>query len=448
MSSLFLEKSEREELINRLNDLLCYMKENFSSYDAYFHEIDGLKLETLDDLCHFPIIDKKEPLALQLASEVLDKNPIAYFETSGTSGNPFPVIPDMSAKRSQEFAHFISEWLDLKNNAITRAAIALPFEMNPIGLKYYLALNQLNIMSIPVGVRTHLCPPRKVLDIFERLRPELLIARPMETLRYAEAMQAQGLDPKQSSIKKIILTGEIISKSKFKRIERIYGGADVYSVYGLTELDSGGLVSCRNHQYHLPSVPYIAIELLKDDFKTPVLGDGEIGNIIFTNTHKNYMPLFRYKTGDYGVLHTQCECGQFKTPVMNLLGRSSDKIDYQGQSVFPIQIEDILFEFDDFASDYQLVKKNDELVLMLELMSNQPNNEEINLLALKLRNAIFNKLNINIEHIHIYSPGRLLNKLGIAKSKAGTLYQLDSHAVSKEDLLQLVQLNFACHDAL
>jgi phenylacetate-CoA ligase len=447
MASIFLEKSDQDSLVSSLNELLHYMSENFSSYHEFFHKSDGLQIECLEDLIKFPVLDKKEPLAQSLAQEVLARNPLAYFETSGTSGSPFPVIPDFAVERSKEFADFMSEWLDLETNSIQRAVIALPFEMNPIGLKYFLALNQLNIMSIPVGVRTHLCPPRKVLDIFERLQPELLIARPMESLRYAEAMQAQGIDSRKSSIKKVILTGEIVSKSKFKRISRVYGGADVYCVYGLTELDSGGMVSCRKHQYHLPSKPYLAVELLKDDFSTAVMEDGGIGQIVLTNTHKNHMPLFRYKTGDYGVLQKTCDCGQFTTPVINLLGRSSDKIVCAGKMVFPIQIEDILFGYEQIASDYQIIKAGDELSLRLEWLSDDYETQSINQFIENLKSQLFEKLGVQIKNITIFEPGKLVNKLGIAKSKAGTLCDLDNAGIG-ENKEQVLQLNYSCCEVL
>ncbi|STX50999.1 Phenylacetate-coenzyme A ligase [Legionella busanensis] len=447
MASIFLEKKDQTELVDKLNNLMKYMTENFSAYKSYIDSPVNTQIECLEDLVKFPILDKKESVALQLSKEVLDRNPLAYFETSGTSGSPFPVIPDFATNRSQEFADFINEWLDLDNHPIKRAVIALPFEMNPVGLKYFLALNQLNIMSIPVGVRTHLCPPKKVIDIFERLKPELLIARPMETLRYAEAMETQGLDPKKSSIKKIILTGEIVSKAKFDRISQRFGGADVHSVYGLTELDSGGMVSCHKHQYHLPSKPYLVAELLQDDFKTPVMNDGDIGNIVLTNTHQNYMPLFRYKTGDYGVLKKQCNCNQFQTPIINLLGRSSDKISYNDKVIFPIQIEDIIFQFDQIASDYQIISSQGEISLRLEWLNKHYDPKEVEAVKDEIQANIFNQLGINLDDIQILETGKLYNKLGIAKSKAGTLVQLDKES-NPDAIKAALEINFSCIEEL
>ncbi|KTD39972.1 Phenylacetate-coenzyme A ligase [Legionella parisiensis] len=445
MSSLFLNQNDQTVLCNRFNELIQYVKENFEFYKNAYKNLPA-EITDLNDLHHYPAIDKKYQGISVLVDEALAKRPPAYFETSGTSGNPFPVIPDLGADRSREFANFIYEWLGLDKTEVKSAVIALPFEMNPIGLKYFAALNQLGIMAIPTGVKTHLCSPRKMLDIFARMKPELLIARPLETLRYAEAMRAQGIDPVTSSIKKIILTGEIISKAKFARISKMYGGATVHGVYGLTELDSGGLVSCSKHQYHLPSKPYLVIELLEDDFKTPIKNEGELGNIVLTNTHQNYMPLLRYKTGDFGKLQHGCGC-EYDTPVINAMGRAADLIQCQttGNTAFPIEIENILFQNDDIACDYQIITRNGAVELRIELLNNL-DSEQVAVLTQQLKTEILKQLSIAVEHIHVFMPGQLANKLGIAKTKAGTLYVLDG--MSEEEAQDRLELNYCCEEGL
>ncbi len=446
MSSFLLKIPSQKELVERLNKLLSYLVSNFDYYQKSFSGLD-LNINSLEDVANFPFLDKKEKEVWNLVQEVLAKNPPAYFETSGTSGLPFPVIPDLGKQRMQEFAEFIAEWLELKklSQLIKRAVIALPFEMNPIGFKYFFALQQLGIMSIPVGVRTHLCSTRKVIEIFDRLKPELLVARPMETLRYAEAMLELGKEPQKSSIRKIILTGEIISEAKFKRISRLFGNADVYSVYGLTEVDSGGMVSCKNYQYHLPSKPYLLVEILGDDFKTRISENDGVGNIVLTNTNINFMPLFRYKTGDYAVLQTKCNCNQFDTPVVNLLGRREDKILFNRKNIFPVHIENFLFQNDCISSDYQIVMHDGNLSLRVEWLGNYDENAVSKFIkSFKMR--IQTELDLNID-IKIFKPTSLFNKFGIPKSKAGTLYVFNEVTCNKE-MDHNLMLNYSCSNDL
>jgi len=427
-------------LVKRLNSLVAYLMKEFPFYQDLFKTVKKLEISSLKDVVKFPVLDKLHPKIVDLIQQAISRNPPAYFETSGTSGNPFSVIPDLGEERSIHFASFMDEWLSLDHQKPHCAVIALPFEMNPIGLKYFMALKHLGIMAIPVGVKTHLCPTSKVLDIFERLQPELLIARPLETLRYAEAMIANGVNPETSSINKIIMTGEIVSKSKFKRISRLYGGIDVRSVYGLTEVDSGGLVSCSRYQYHLPTDPYLMVELLKDNFSTPVENEGELGNIVLTNTHQNYMPLFRYKTGDFGRLQGACGC-EFDTPVVNVMGRQSDCIEFNGRKIFPIEIENILFKQNEISADYQILLHDEKIKLRLEL-SKEIGAVQIKELVDRIKTDIYSELDLVVEEVDILMPGQLSNKLGISKSKAGTLYRLNG--LSQSEIEAYLSVNYSC----
>lgn len=314
--------------------------------------------------------------------------------------------------------------------------------MNPIGLKYHMALGHLGITSIPVGVRTHLCTPAKVVELLHRLQPQLLVGRPMEVLRYAEAMLLQHMDTDQLKVKKIILTGEVVSKSKFDYISRIYGGADVYSVYGLTELDGGGMLTCSKYQYHLPNEPSFAVELLQDDFATPVTKDGSTGHIVITNTQQNHMPIIRYKTGDIGQLKLTCSCSEFHTPIVNPLGRKKDLIRWNDNCCWPIQIEEILFNNQQISVDYQIFTDGHFIGLNIETRE-KLSSSDIDALKRQLQNAILKKLGIHIEAIHVHEPNQLANKLGIAKSKAGSLLQVkDFYSPDLESI------NFSCHSEI
>ncbi|OGT35893.1 MAG: hypothetical protein A3F11_03855 [Gammaproteobacteria bacterium RIFCSPHIGHO2_12_FULL_37_14] len=437
MSSYLLSQEQQEVLVVKLKDLLHYASENFSYYKNEGIHLYSDSIHSLLDIRKIPILERNNLLHSDLINEVISKNPPAYFETSGTTGNPFPVIPNLSQEKNNAFASFMDSWMSLTQDNVTKAIIALPFEMNPVGLKYYLGLTTLGITSIPAGVRTHLCTPSKVLQIIARLKPELLIGRPLEILRYAEAMGLENTDSTKTSIKKIIFTGEIVSKNKWKRMSRYYGNADVRGIYGLTEVDSGGLISCKKHQYkyHLPTFPYLIVEVLKDDLMTPV-SDGEEGNVIFTNTEKNYLPLIRYNSGDIGRLHATCDC-ELNTPSIEILGRKSDYIQSQTGKVFPIQIENILFQYDEVGSDYQILSQNGKITLRIEI--NKKHKEERDHFSEQIKCEIHKKLNLPV-YIDAYAFGQLTNKLGIAKDKAGKLYVLDNY--NENEIQEKLRINF------
>ena len=159
------------------------------------------------------------------------------------------------------------------------------------------------------------------------------------------------------------------------------------------------------------------------------------------------MPLFRYKTGDYGILKKQCDCDQFKTPVINLLGRGTDKIHFENKIIFPIQIENIIFQFDEIASDYQIIKSQNEISLRLEWLDRNYNEQEVSSVKNHIQLEVFNQLGLKLKNIQIYEAGQLYNKLGIAKSKAGTLIHLDNLS-NQNGLKTELDINFSCFNEL
>lgn len=433
MSSYLLARNDKNELLSRFKTALQDAVNRFE----YYHHYSTNNLNTLEDILALPVIERNNIMQSSLISEAMSQNIPCYFETSGTTGNPFPVLPNFADKK-QFFADFMAKWLNVTNRNITRAILALPFEMNPVALKYYYSLELLNIMVIPTGVRTHLCMPEKVIALIKRLKPELIIGRPMEMLRYAEAMTAIGDDLSTLSIKKIIYTGEIMSANKRRRLSKLYNNAEVYGNYGLTELDGGGLISCNKHyyKYHLPTIPYLLVEVLNDDLKTTVK-EGEAGNIIITNTEINYMPLLRYCTGDVGIIHNSCDCGM-TTPAIEILGRKSDAICLT-RNIFPIHIENILFNYDYISSDYQIIKNHSNLTVRVELNSPFITEREV---AEKLQTDIYQALGLHVE-IDVYPYGVLANKLGIAKEKAGTLYDITK--ARPNDIESYLKINVCDH---
>jgi len=186
--------------------------------------------------------------------------------------------------------------------------------------------------------------------------------------------------------------------------------------------------------------------LLEDDFNTPIKKEGELGNIVLTNTHKNHMPLLRYKTGDFGKLQYGCGC-EYSTPVINAMGRSADLIQCKttGNSAFPIEIENILFQNDEIACDYQIITRNGAIELRIELLNNL-DSAQISALTQQLKTDIMQQLSVTVEQIQVFMPGQLANKLGIAKTKAGTLYVLDG--MSEEEAKERLELNYCCEEGL
>ena len=84
------------------------------------------------------------------------------------------------------------------------------------------------------------------------------------------------------------------------------------------------------------------------------------------------MPLFRYRTRDLTrILPGDCPCGRTHVRLARFQGRSDDMMIVKGVNIYPIQIEKILMQFPELASDYlitiETVGDNDEMTIEAEL---------------------------------------------------------------------------------
>jgi phenylacetate-CoA ligase len=84
------------------------------------------------------------------------------------------------------------------------------------------------------------------------------------------------------------------------------------------------------------------------------------------------MPLFRYRTRDLTrILPGECPCGRTHKRIDRFKGRSDDMIILKGVNIFPIQIEKILMNFKELASNYlitiETVGNSDEMQVEVEI---------------------------------------------------------------------------------
>ena len=83
--------------------------------------------------------------------------------------------------------------------------------------------------------------------------------------------------------------------------------------------------------------------------------------------------------------------------------------------------------------------------MRIELLNNL-DSAQISALTQQLKTDIMQQLSVTVEQIQVFMPGQLANKLGIAKTKAGTLYVLDG--MSEEEAKERLELNYCCEEGL
>ena len=99
---------------------------------------------------------------------------------------------------------------------------------------------------------------------------------------------------------------------------------------------------------------YLYLEIID-----PVTGenvpDGEFGEIVITTLVKEGAPLIRYRTHDISrIIPGECPCGSRFPRIDVIQGRSDDMVKFKGVNFFPKQIEEILADFPELSSEYQI----------------------------------------------------------------------------------------------
>ena len=132
-------------------------------------------------------------------------------------------------------------------------------------------------------------------------------------------------------------------------------GIELYDIYGLTEIYGPGIgISCKYDTGIHYWDDYLYIEIIDPVTLKPV-PDGQLGELVITTLVKEGAPLIRYRTHDISrIIPGECECGSRFPRLDTIMGRSDDMMKIKGVNVFPSQIEEILKEFEEVSSEYQI----------------------------------------------------------------------------------------------
>jgi phenylacetate-CoA ligase len=143
-----------------------------------------------------------------------------------------------------------------------------------------------------------------------------------------------------------------LTKSLKQQLEEKFS-CPVIDWYSLNETGPIGYTCSENNGYHV--IPDdLFIEILNPD-GTPA----QRGEVVVTGGRNPFLPLLRYRTGDWGELDfTPCVCGDNSPRIVNLEGREP-VIFYTGNRhvVNPVDISRMLGDYP--IVQHQLVQRND-----------------------------------------------------------------------------------------
>lgn len=375
----FRSPAEIEEYQNgRLREALRYLADNSPFYRRVFRDngININDIRTTEDLVKIPFTEKKD---LQLHNAdflcVPPEKIIDYITTSGTLGDPVTfgcTDKDLDRLAYNEMKSF--SCAGVKPGNIVQLMTTLDKRFMA-GLAYFLGIRKLGASVIRVGNGM----PELQWDTINRLKPDTIMCVPSFILRLIEYAEMNGIDYRNSSIRRIIGIGEGLREQDFSlnllgnRIKEKWD-VDLFATYSSTEMEatfSECPFGCGGHVH--PEL--IIVEIIGDN-NLPVK-DGEVGEVVITTLGVEGMPLLRFRTGDMSSKVTgECRCGRNSYRLTPLVGRKNNMIKLKGTTIYPPAINDVL-DNTPYVINYVVEVRNsfagtDEVVVKAGVASAQP----------------------------------------------------------------------------
>lgn len=226
-------------------------------------------------------------------------------ETSGTSGTPkaFFLTWDDWLRFAEKYSRsFTSQGFGTGDRMIMCASYGMNVGANTMTL----SARDVGMAVIPEGKCVF---PTRVLESYQ---PTGIVASVFKLLRLARRLETEGIDPKETSIEKLVVGGESFAEESRSYLEDIWD-CPVYNTYGSTE---GTMCGECTEQSGL-HVPEDLVHLdIYDPHRKEFLEDGECGRIVLTTLlspgEKCGSLLINYDTEDTTVVlsRKKCACGR------------------------------------------------------------------------------------------------------------------------------------------
>jgi len=358
-----LPRGDLDALVDeRVRYTIAYANEHSPFYRRWFreHSIDPRAIREHEDLLALPLVSGKTirenqpPVAPEFSFRSLPWEDIfTVHETSGTSGTPksFFLSWDDWMRYAAKYARiFVSQGFGKGD----RVVICASYGMNVGANTMTLAAREIGMTIIPTGKCSF---PSRILNSY---RPTGIVGSVFKLLRLADRLKSEGIDPRETSLEKLVVGGESFSDEARMHLARVWD-REVYNTYGSTEGTMCG--ECRERQgLHVPE------DLVHLDVYDPGLEsfvrDGECGRAILTTL----LPpggrcgtlLINYDTEDTTVVLTRgsCRCGrthmriytpQREAETVWVLGTPVNRVDIERGVFQPENMEYLTGEYEAFV---------------------------------------------------------------------------------------------------
>lgn len=344
---------------------------NSPFYKKRFREagITPEDIKSLDDIRRIPFTTKqdlRDTYPFGMASVPL-RECTRLHSSSGTTGTPTVILH--TRKDLEEWAAQVARnlWMvGLRPDDVFQNSSGYGMFTGGLGFQY--GAERLGMLTVPAAAGNSLRQIKFITDF----GTTALHAVPSYVTRLYEVMRSIDVDPRRDTKLKVLAIGaEPHSEEQRRRIEEMMG-VKAYNSFGMSEMCGPGVgFECQEQNGLHFWEDYYIVEIVNPETLEPV-PDGEIGELVLTTLCREAMPLLRYRTRDLTrVLGRSCPCGRNHVRIDRMRGRSDDMMVLRGVNIFPIQIEKILMNFSELASNYLITlttdKENDNMLVEVEL---------------------------------------------------------------------------------
>jgi len=369
-----IEIASRDEIgalqLKRLKSTLSHAYGNIAHYKKAFDTagVHPDDLKSLDDLRKFPFTRKDDLRAHYPFGmfAIPREQVLRVHASSGTTGKPTVVG---YSRRD------LDTWADLMARCMRAAGCrsgmlvqnSYGYGLFTGGIGFHYGAERLGMTVVPVSGGMTERQVRLIADF----KPDVIFVTPSYMLAVLDEFHAQGVDPRQSSLKIAMCGAEPWTNAMRTEIEDAF---DLHAIdnYGLSEIIGPG-VSCECIESK--DGPHIWEDHFYPEVIDPatgkVLPDGEVGELVFTTLTKEAMPIVRYRTRDLSRLLPGTARSMRR--MEKITGRSDDMMIVRGVNVFPSQIEEIILKDTRLAPHFVIeLRRNerlDEITVVVEARS-------------------------------------------------------------------------------
>jgi phenylacetate-CoA ligase len=405
----------RDSQLHLMRETLQAVHERVPHYRRAFTDagVQPSDLRTLADLARFPFTTKEDLRRnYPFGMFAVPRGKVSRIHaSSGTTGKPTVV----------GYTHDdLDVWREVMARSIYAAGgrpgdivhVAYGYGLFTGGLGAHYGAERLGCTVVPVsGGMT----PRQVQLIVD-FEPRVIMVTPSYFLAILDEMEAQGVDPRSTSLEIGIFGAEPWTDELRTEVER-RSGIHAVDIYGLSEVMGPGIsqeaVDTKDglHVWEDHFYPEVV-----DPVTLEVLPDGEEGELVLTSLTREAMPVIRYRTRDLTRLLPGTAYPAFRR-MQKVTGRTDDMMIVRGVNVFPSQVEEQILAVQGLTPHYLCVltrpSRLDELIVRVEAHQSVPEADREGL-GRRLAERVKDTIGTTVQ-VDVLAPHSLERSLGKAK---------------------------------